>query len=217
MCGNIPAASRRGLTSLHPAQCSPTAATHLRILCSRRCLTSAKTATWKTGCRVCRPRNNWWPRSRTTSRRIARSTRLIRNPCAPCSIFHSQCIAEVVTTLRHVNLFRSVMATILASFLHFQLVYMNLGSPIMPLNESTFLCSKCRRRKPLNCFGIRPDRKLGHETICRSCHRDWRVDYGKKLKDKLLSKFGAKCATCGFSDVRALQLDHVNGDGWEER
>ena len=28
---------------------------------------------------------------------------------------------------------------------------------------------------------------------------------------------GDKCAKCGFSDVRALQIDHINGDGVTER
>lgn len=28
---------------------------------------------------------------------------------------------------------------------------------------------------------------------------------------------GHACARCGFSDLRALQIDHVNGDGAKER
>jgi hypothetical protein len=28
---------------------------------------------------------------------------------------------------------------------------------------------------------------------------------------------GGKCLRCGFDDPRALQIDHVNGDGWTER
>lgn len=28
---------------------------------------------------------------------------------------------------------------------------------------------------------------------------------------------GSKCAQCGFDDIRALQVDHVNGNGGEER
>lgn len=38
-------------------------------------------------------------------------------------------------------------------------------------------------------------------------------------KDRLecLSLLGNRCKLCGFSDKRALQIDHVNGKGREER
>jgi len=38
----------------------------------------------------------------------------------------------------------------------------------------------------------------------------------RKLRRKVLSKYGSVCCTCGFSDHRALQLDHVNGGGTKE-
>ena len=28
---------------------------------------------------------------------------------------------------------------------------------------------------------------------------------------------GGKCVSCGFSDYRALQIDHINSDGKQER
>ena len=31
-----------------------------------------------------------------------------------------------------------------------------------------------------------------------------------------INLLGAKCVKCGFSDVRALQIDHVNGGGMKE-
>ena len=33
------------------------------------------------------------------------------------------------------------------------------------------------------------------------------------LRAKLLALFGGVCAHCGFTDPRALQIDHVNGGG----
>jgi len=50
----------------------------------------------------------------------------------------------------------------------------------------------------------------------------------KKLKEKnhqrrlsikitLFSMFGSKCKKCGFTDHRALQLDHIKGDGAKMR
>ena len=47
----------------------------------------------------------------------------------------------------------------------------------------------------------------------------WRIasrKYSFKRRQQILEKFGGKCNKCGFSDVRALQLDHVNGGGTKE-
>ena len=38
-----------------------------------------------------------------------------------------------------------------------------------------------------------------------------------RYRDEVLRRYGARCQTCGFSDVRALQLDHVRGGGCQER
>ena len=32
----------------------------------------------------------------------------------------------------------------------------------------------------------------------------------------IINHLGAKCIKCGFKDIRALQLDHINGDGSKE-
>ena len=40
--------------------------------------------------------------------------------------------------------------------------------------------------------------------------------HSRKLRRKVLSKYGSICCNCGFSDHRALQLDHVNGGGGRE-
>lgn len=37
-----------------------------------------------------------------------------------------------------------------------------------------------------------------------------------KLRNKILDMFGRKCMWCGFSDVRALQVDHKNGGGRDD-
>lgn len=49
-------------------------------------------------------------------------------------------------------------------------------------------------------------RKASYE--CRRIYkRDWRRAKRKSAIDKL----GGKCARCGFSDIRALCLDHIRG------
>lgn len=41
--------------------------------------------------------------------------------------------------------------------------------------------------------------------------------YIKNLKEKAYTILGGKCVKCGFSDQRALQIDHINGGGNKER
>lgn len=38
-----------------------------------------------------------------------------------------------------------------------------------------------------------------------------------RAKSILIGMLGDKCARCGISDQRVLQIDHVNGDGAAER
>jgi len=39
----------------------------------------------------------------------------------------------------------------------------------------------------------------------------------KKRRDDCYDAMGGKCSKCGFNDYRALQIDHINGDGKKER
>lgn len=43
----------------------------------------------------------------------------------------------------------------------------------------------------------------------RKRHASWR--------NNIISKLGGVCIKCGFSDVRALQVDHIKGNGYAER
>lgn len=36
--------------------------------------------------------------------------------------------------------------------------------------------------------------------------------WNQKIRQKVLELLGNKCVKCGFSDYRALQIDHINGD-----
>lgn len=40
--------------------------------------------------------------------------------------------------------------------------------------------------------------------------------YLTNLRIKVLEKFGSACNRCGFSDTRALQIDHINGGGTKD-
>lgn len=51
--------------------------------------------------------------------------------------------------------------------------------------------------------------QLEKERIQQKANRD-------KWRTLALASLGGKCVWCGFNDVRALQIDHVNGGGVKE-
>lgn len=42
-------------------------------------------------------------------------------------------------------------------------------------------------------------------------------DRARRFRDAVIEILGGKCVKCGFDDKRALQIDHINGDGNIER
>ena len=40
--------------------------------------------------------------------------------------------------------------------------------------------------------------------------------YNHSLRQKVIDSLGGKCKRCGFKDIRALQVDHINGGGYQE-
>lgn len=87
--------------------------------------------------------------------------------------------------------------------------------------RKTKVCFKCKRRKPVATFRNDKSMRDGKRSYCRPCERvdmaRYMREYHRRTRAKVLELFGNKCAHCGFSDHRALQIDHVNDDGWIER
>ena len=48
-------------------------------------------------------------------------------------------------------------------------------------------------------------------------YREHKRRFNRALRQAVLIGYGAVCASCGYNDVRALDLDHVNNDGGAER
>lgn len=63
--------------------------------------------------------------------------------------------------------------------------------------------------------------KKENDAKWRDKNRDRLREYARnrKLNAKLviLDRYGKSCALCGFDDMRALHLDHINNNGAEER
>jgi hypothetical protein len=51
----------------------------------------------------------------------------------------------------------------------------------------------------------------------REFERQYKKNYRKSLREKVFNILGHKCSKCGFSDIRALQIDHKNGGGKKDR
>lgn len=66
-----------------------------------------------------------------------------------------------------------------------------------------------KERRRLWSRKFRRERKKDYAVT----HKNWR----DKVRMNVLEFFGSKCCVCGFSDHRALQLDHIKGDGYAER
>jgi hypothetical protein len=54
------------------------------------------------------------------------------------------------------------------------------------------------------------------QTAKRPQRRAYLIKYRNDRRADVLTKLGGVCVRCGFSDERALQIDHVNGDGHVE-
>lgn len=54
-------------------------------------------------------------------------------------------------------------------------------------------------------------------ALWRIRYPDGAKEYREQLKARVRAKLGEACKHCGFSDIRALQIDHVFGGGNAER
>jgi hypothetical protein len=55
-----------------------------------------------------------------------------------------------------------------------------------------------------------------HKEVLTVKQREWLRKKLQALKDKIFDKLGHCCSRCGYSDKRALCIDHVNGGGFKE-
>lgn len=55
------------------------------------------------------------------------------------------------------------------------------------------------------------------KNLCKKCYNARRQNYPHQIRMEIFNLLGDKCVHCGFSDWRALQIDHVNGGGTKER
>lgn len=102
------------------------------------------------------------------------------------------------------------------------------------------ICPKCTKEKTWDNYTRNRSSKTGHNSWCKECEGNYRKEIGSEKiriyrqktqkhyaeaksirtqERKLLAykKLGNKCADCNFSDIRALQIDHKDDDGKNDR
>ena len=108
------------------------------------------------------------------------------------------------------------------------------------------ICKRCGEEKPLSSFCAHPETADGLQQYCKDCGNEMvkgyyqrnieserekgRIKYRnyrercrqlrQELKRRVLTHYGGgicACVRCGFADLRALSIDHINGNGHKER
>jgi hypothetical protein len=77
----------------------------------------------------------------------------------------------------------------------------------------------CETSKPAAAFLPHSGEAKRLRTYCRPCTNERYQGYssGRDRRERAVALLGGCCVRCGFDDMRALQLDHVNGDGPADR
>jgi hypothetical protein len=78
------------------------------------------------------------------------------------------------------------------------------------------LCVKCWEKLKRNKTLKRKDwqKRFREKNIERI--RKNNDKYNHNARQQVIDLLGGKCIRCGFSDIRALQVDHINGGGYRE-
>lgn len=80
---------------------------------------------------------------------------------------------------------------------------------------------KCSEEKKLKLRFIFKGEKShfwrGGTTMNKEERKIYDKERRKRERITVINSFGGKCVHCGFSDMRALQIDHINGGGCKEK
>lgn len=103
---------------------------------------------------------------------------------------------------------------------------------ISPSPPAEKFCARCRQTKSVADFFKNRSTYDGLGGYCKLCSKRTvdacrkknpanatatRLRWMDRLRERVLQKLGGVCRKCGFSDHRALQIDHVYNDGFKQR
>lgn len=75
------------------------------------------------------------------------------------------------------------------------------------------VCARCLVKKPVSAYSPQPRYVDKLSSFCKVCNGAYNAQY----RLQAIALLGGVCTVCGYSDTRALQIDHVFGDGHLER
>ena len=78
-------------------------------------------------------------------------------------------------------------------------------------------CPHCKKRLLKSNFYSNKARWDELSLLCKECHKKIARINIERQKVAIFVLLGDKCSRCGFSDKRALQIDHKDGGGRSER
>lgn len=84
----------------------------------------------------------------------------------------------------------------------------------MRRSKATKYCPKCKRNVPIGEWTRSKHHCDGLSGWCKMCHNKVQRDRLQRIRIATLNGLGGKCVRCGFTDWRALQIDHLKGDGY---
>lgn len=76
-------------------------------------------------------------------------------------------------------------------------------------------CTKCHRKKPLRLFGKDKKRKK-YRSWCKSCESKKATEWIIQVRRDAIKALGGKCVNCGCTDIRLLEINHIEGGGRKE-
>jgi hypothetical protein len=102
------------------------------------------------------------------------------------------------------------------------------------------ICPHCKENKSAEYYYANRRAKDGLSSYCKQCQnvirrykranklgfyaQKDRDATRKRMREKIvvrkqliLNHYGQQCTRCGFNDIRALSVDHINGDGAKHR
>lgn len=83
------------------------------------------------------------------------------------------------------------------------------------------ICSICKTVKPLGEYHTSYFSPKGKEYLkseCKACRKAKSASRQISKKQKILENYGGcECCRCGFSDLRALSIDHISSNGADHR
>lgn len=79
-------------------------------------------------------------------------------------------------------------------------------------------CPKCLTVKPIGEFSRNRARSDGRAGYCRLCQNESTSGNYQRLRlEVIVALGGPTCRRCGFDDLRALVIDHIEGAGNQHR